>query len=95
MQHDGGADVRAKSPMGHREHGGFEHIRVAQQRRLYLGRGDLLPTLVDDLLYPADDEEIPIRVEVTEVAGSEPAVPKCGRGGGGIIVVAPDYGGTP
>ncbi len=63
--------------MGHRENGGVDHIRVAQQRPLYFGGGDLLPSLMDNLLDPTDDEEIPLRVQIPEVAGSEPVVPKC------------------
>jgi hypothetical protein len=80
--------------MGHRENGGFDHIRVAQQRRLYLGGDDLLPSLMDDLLNSTDNEEIPLCVKVPQVAGSEPAVPKRGRGSGDIIVVTPGYSGT-
>ena len=79
--------------MGHSENGGFDHVRVAQQRRLDLAGRDFLPSPMDDLLDPTDNEEIPLRVKVAQVAGSKPAVPKCGRGGGGIIVVTPRDGG--
>ena len=81
--------------MGHGENGGFDHSRVAQQRRLDLGGGDLLSSLMDDLLNSTDNEEIPLRVKVAQVAGSEPAVPKCGRGSDGIIVVTPGYSRPP
>jgi hypothetical protein len=81
--------------MGHSENGGFDHIRVAKQRPLYLGGDDLLPSLMDDFLDSTDNEEISLSVEVPEVASSEPAVPKCGYGSGGIIVVTPGYSRTP
>src|ERR1700686_3194568 len=80
--------------MGDGEYGGFDHIRVAQQRLFHLAGRDLLPAAVDDLFDAADDEKISLLVQVAEVAGSKPAVPKSFPGRGGIIVVSPRDGGT-
>src|SRR5262249_41952439 len=93
-QHDDGGDVLAKSPMGDGENGGFGHIGMAQQRLLDLRGRDLLPAPVDHVLDAANNEEISVPVEVSQVAGSEPAVAKRGIGGGDIIVISPRDGGT-
>src|SRR5262249_3903128 len=81
--------------MEDRESGGFDHVWVAQQRLFDLGRRDLLPSAVDDVLDAPDNEEISLCVQVPQVAGSEPAVPKSGLRSGGIIVIPPRYGGAP
>src|SRR5471030_1809520 len=94
-QYDSGSNVRTESGMRDGENSGFDHIRVAQQHLFDLGGRNLLPSAIDDLVDPADDEEISFHVQVTNVAGSKPSVPKGGLGSGGIVVVPPRYGGTP
>jgi hypothetical protein len=77
------------------ENGGFDHIRVIRQHLFDLRRCDLLASPVDDIRDAADNEQITVRVQVSEVAGSKPTVPKSGRRCGRIIVVSPRYGGAP
>ena len=93
-QYDGGGNVLAKSPMGDGESGSFDHVGVAEQRLLDFGGRDLLPSPIDDVLDTADNEEISVPVQVSEVAGSEPAVPKRGFCSGDIIVISPGDGGA-
>src|SRR4030095_11134958 len=47
-----------------------------------------LAAAIDDLFQPAGDEEKPVRVEVAEVAGPEPALAEAGRRRLGIVLVA-------
>jgi hypothetical protein len=73
--------------MRHGENGGIDYIWMAQQRLFDLGRSDLLPSAIDDVFDPANDEEVRVLVQVAKVTGPEPSALKCGRGSGGIIVV--------
>ena len=81
--------------MGDRESGGVDHVWMAQQRLFDLGGRDLLPSSIDDVLDAANNEKVSVLVQISKVTGSEPAVPKRGRGSGGIIVVPPRDGGPP
>ena len=74
---------------------GFDYVWMAQQRLLDLGRGDLLPSPINDVLDAPNNEEVSVLVQISKITGSEPAVPKRGRGSGGIIVVSSRDGGTP
>ncbi len=62
--------------MGDGEGGSFDHIGVAKQRLFDFGWRDLLSSALDNILDFANNEEIAVAVEISEVAGSEPAVPK-------------------
>ena len=42
--------------------------RVGEQDRLQLGRGDLMPLVLDQLLEPVDDGEVALRVGAADVA---------------------------
>ena len=68
QDHSGG-DVLAKSLMGYGESDGFDHVAVAKQCLFDFGGRDLLPSSVDDVLDPPDDEQISVPVQVSEVAG--------------------------
>ena len=81
--------------MGDGEGGSFDHIRVAKQCLFDLGGRDLLPSALDDILDSANNEEISVPVQISEVAGSEPAVPKRGFRSCRIIVIPLRDGGTP
>src|SRR5262245_20113888 len=81
--------------MGDGEGSSFDDIRVAKQHLFDLGWRDLLSSALDEILDSANNEEIDIMVEISEVAGSEPAVPKRILCSCRIVVVAPGDSGTP
>ena len=56
---------------------------------------DLLTSRLMIVFDPANDEEISVAIQVSEVAGSKPAVPKRGFVGRGIVVVSPGDGRAP
>jgi hypothetical protein len=87
-QHHRGSDVLAKSLVGDAEGARFDHLGMAPQHLLDLRRRHLLSAAIDDVLDATNDEKIPVAIEVSEVAGAKPAVLKCGRGGGGVVVVS-------
>src|SRR5262249_30877988 len=65
---------------------------MAEQHILYLVWRDLLPGPVDQLLEPADQGEVAVRAERTDVAGAEPAVPERGARRDRIVEVLVDDG---
>ena len=74
QDHSGG-NVLAKSLCG------METRRLRPHRRgqeclFDFGGRDLLPSSFDDLLYSPDDEQISVPVQISEIAGAEPAVSK-------------------
>ena len=90
-----GGDVLTEPRMRNRKHHRFGHVGVAHQGILHLPRRDLLSTAIDDvgLVDAAEQEEIAIGVEVTEIAGPEPAVAeRCACRGLVLVVAAGDRG---
>ena len=77
------------------ESDGFDHVRMAQQGLLDVAGRDLLTSPVDDVFDPPNNEEISVAIQVSEVAGSKPAIPKCGFVGCGIVIVSPGDGRAP
>jgi hypothetical protein len=78
---DHGHDFLAEPLVGHSDHGGLGHARVGVQHILDLAGVHVVPAADDELLLPADDEQEAVLVEVTEVAGVQPAAGE-GLGGG-------------
>ena len=74
LQDDRRRDVLPKRGMGNRKGGRLPHGAMLEQRFLHVARGHLLAAPVDDLLEPARDGQIAVRVEPAQVAGAEPAV---------------------
>jgi hypothetical protein len=60
--------------VGAAEDGGVGDRRVAGEQRLQLGRGDLVPADLDELLEPVDDDHVAVAVDQAQVAGGQPAV---------------------
>ena len=58
------------------ERGSFDYIGVSKQRLIDFGWRNLLSSALNDVLDSAHNEEITVAVEISEVAGSEPAIPK-------------------
>lgn len=56
---------------------------MRQQQRLKLGRRDLVPVVLDELLAAVDDVEVAVRVDGRDVARLEPRCSAVRRGGEG------------
>src|SRR5207237_9777976 len=72
-RHDGGGQILAQAGMGHGERHSLRHGRMLQESLIDFAWRDLFTAAVDHLLDAPGDEEIPVLVQVTLVAGSEPA----------------------
>src|SRR5262245_8124373 len=59
-----------------------------------LGRRDFLTSPIDDLplFDPANEKKIPLRIQVTEITGPEPAIPKRRSIGCRVVFVPPREG---
>ena len=81
-QHDEGGRDLAGLVVGEADHRGVGDLRVGEQQRLELGRRHLEALVLDELLEPVDDEQVPVGVDVADVAGVQPAVgvDRVGRG---------------
>src|SRR5262249_12947339 len=73
-QHDGGSDVLAESRVANREYRRLGDLRVAQQDLLDLRRSDFLSSPINDVFDPPNDEKVTLTVQISKIAGSEPAV---------------------
>ena len=94
--YDGDGDILAKSRMGTGKAAASTTSGwLSNTSSTSAGATFCPPRLMTSFLDPADNEQISLGVEVSEVAGSEPAVPKRGLCSCGIVVVAPGDGGTP
>src|SRR5262249_19876098 len=62
------------------EHPGLLHGGVGEQYRLDLRRVDVLAARDDQVVAAVDDVQVPLMVQVAQVAGVQPAVPECARG---------------
>ena len=60
-----------------------------QQHLFHFGGCYLLPSAIDDVLDAAGNKQISVLVQVSDVPGAKPAVPKCGFGSRDIIVIPP------
>ena len=71
---DEGDDLVAEPRVGDPDHRRLEHVGMLVQHLLDLARIDVVAVADDHVLEPVDDEQIPVVVDVAEVAGREPAV---------------------
>ena len=83
--HDPRLGALAGALVGHAGHAGVGDRRVAREHGLELGGRDLEAADLDQLLEPAGERDVAVRVDLGEVAGVEPAVGVDGRRGGGRI----------
>ena len=75
--------------VGHADHGGVGHVGVFEEHCFELGRCHLEAVVLDQLLDPPDDEQVPVGVDAGEIAGVQPAVGVDGLGGrGGVVEVS-------
>ena len=77
-QHHMRLDDLAALLVGGPDHGAFQHGRMGQQRRLYLGPGDVVAGADDHVVGPGGKVEAPLVVLPEAVAGQVPAVPHIG-----------------
>ena len=85
-RHDREADLFAEPLVRHRKGRRFRHQRMLDGEIFDLRRVDVVPAPDDNVLHPADDGEVALRVEPAKVARQEPAVPVEGFLGRLLIV---------
>ena len=74
LQHDERRRDLACFVVGDADDRGIRDLRVREQQCLQLGRRHLEALVLDQLLEPVDDVEVPVGVDVADVAGVQPAV---------------------
>src|SRR5438046_932586 len=79
LQDDGRVHLLAERLVRYREGDRLAHRRVAQEDIVNLQRGDLLAAPVDQFLQSPSEGEVAIRINLSLIAGAEPAVDKGGR----------------